>query len=291
MPQTLDSLKSHSKSTQRIVGTTRRIAESRKVAQKNGRKIMSTVFQVGKTDAWHILRRRHQSKNCLCDSGTFRIRWGERKQTSGVSYQFNSVSFAQVRADDIFPNFICTKCWLKLADFHDFYNAVDEAKSVFLRTVQKEEIPDDADIDVNTDSLESENSSSLLRDENTLLPTPDDLMDFDYVDVKPEPPRKPNETPYVSAASRVVVSHRYTVDESTSSKMDKAQLISDSLNMTCFCCGRQIRTLLDLTDHYQVEHSEERCLRVKCCDTILRLTDLLDHMEYHLHPDKFKWVS
>lgn len=43
--------------------------------------------------------------------------------------------------EDVLPKFICVDCWIKLKYFHDFYNTVAEAKSVFLKNSVKSEEP------------------------------------------------------------------------------------------------------------------------------------------------------
>lgn len=44
--------------------------------------------------------------------------------------------------DDILPKFVCTDCWCKSNEFHDFYNAVTEAQQIFLVNLVKTEEPE-----------------------------------------------------------------------------------------------------------------------------------------------------
>lgn len=52
-----------------------------------------------------------------------------------------ALPISQVSDDDILPKFVCCDCWAKLVKFHEFYNAVDEAKNLFLKDTVKDEEP------------------------------------------------------------------------------------------------------------------------------------------------------
>lgn len=49
--------------------------------------------------------------------------------------------------DDVLPKFVCTDCWSKSNRFHNFYNAVAEAKQIFLVNLVKVEEPEIFEID------------------------------------------------------------------------------------------------------------------------------------------------
>lgn len=102
-------------------------------------------------------------------------------------------------------------------------------------------------------------------------------------------PAKANEfTP-----SRVIVLPRIVDVQSVNkslARVTKAQdspHISKSMNMTCEKCDLPIKTLSALIKHYQEEHKEER-IQMKCCSTKLKIHELLDHMEYHKNPEKYR---
>lgn len=52
--------------------------------------------------------------------------------------------------EDVLPKFICVDCWIKSKYFHDFYNTVAEAKSVFLKNSVKSEEPTFFEINCNS---------------------------------------------------------------------------------------------------------------------------------------------
>lgn len=60
---------------------------------------------------------------------------------SSISFSHVVSHCRQVTDDDILPKFLCNDCWPKLEQFHEFYNAVAEAKSVYLKNTVKEEVP------------------------------------------------------------------------------------------------------------------------------------------------------
>lgn len=184
---------------------------------------------------------------------------------------------------------MCPECWLKVADFHDFYNAVDEAKKNFVEIVAKKEIP-------NVDDDNAVNYSVQCEDDDSLKSEP---MDFDFVQVEMPTIEQVNIPTNViaqrieSSAIEVKVKEKvpilaYARKPITPGNSSGAQLISEFMNMTCFYCGIQINTVYEITEHHQNEHSEEYHLRVKCCDIKLELTELVEHMEYHRQSDKYK---
>lgn len=77
------------------------------------------------------------------------------------------------------PKFICNDCWPKLEKFHEFYDAVEEAKSIFLKNTTKEEVPNF--IEINCDAIDFEE----------VIPSVKVEQEDDSEDVKTEP--MPNE--------------------------------------------------------------------------------------------------
>lgn len=190
--------------------------------------------------------------------------------------------FSQVRKQEgILPKSVCTDCWAKLADFHDFYNAVFDAESVFLKNAEEKEVPNTTE--VNYDSSECKDDVKI------------ESMDIDFVGVKSSTLedsviQKTAQNSYEADATRPTRPKRPIImtANSTPSKINSAQLISEHMKMTCFYCNIKIKTLAELTEHHQDKHSNECHLRVICCRSVLKLTDLLDHVEYHRNPNKYK---
>lgn len=190
---------------------------------------------------------------------------------------------------------MCPECWLKVADFHDFYNAVDEAKKNYVEIDAKKEIPIVDDVVNYSVQVQCEDDDSLKSEP----------MDFDFVQVEMPSlgqvniPTNATKQRIESSAIEVRAKEKVPIlaygqpmagQPMTGQPMtgSGAQLISEFMNMTCFYCGIQINTVYEITEHHQDEHSDEYHLRVKCCDTKLELTELLEHMEYHRQPDKYK---
>lgn len=69
----------------------------------------------------------------------------------------------QISENDIFPKFVCADCWTKLESFHEFYSAVDKAKSIFLKKCVKAENP--SLVEINCDFIELDGEFHSFRDE------------------------------------------------------------------------------------------------------------------------------
>lgn len=54
--------------------------------------------------------------------------------------------------DDVLPKFICTECWDKSKYFNEFYNAVAEAKNIYLKGLVKTEQPPFAEVNCDAGS-------------------------------------------------------------------------------------------------------------------------------------------
>lgn len=190
--------------------------------------------------------------------------------------------FSQVRKHDgILPKSVCTECWAKVADFHDFYNAVYDAENEFMQNAEEKDVP--IITEVNYDPSECKDDVKI------------ELMDIDFVGVK--------SSSLEESAIQTTAQNRDEADatgsmrpkrpiimtaHSTPSTNNSAKLISELMKMTCFYCNLKIKTLAELTEHHQDKHSDECHLRVICCRATLKLTDLLDHLEYHRNPNKYK---
>lgn len=223
--------------------------------------------------------------------------------------------FVQISEDDIFPKFVCTDCWTKLADFHDFYNAVDEARDIYLKRAVKEEVPSnitesngdagDCDIGDNVsvksepmdfDVDEWEMESQKLEEKYHTLQSNDafenienDYFDLEYVDDECET-QNSVETRDEFSTSKVVVRPINTDEKPSTNEIttnNAAPEISEVMNMSCFYCNFQFKTLSQLIKHFQSTHND-RCIKIRCCDTNLKMNELLEHMEYHKNPDKYK---
>lgn len=59
---------------------------------------------------------------------------------------------------------MCADCWTKLESFHEFYNAVDEAKSIYLSNFVKAE--DLSFVEINCDVIESDEEFNSIGNEH-----------------------------------------------------------------------------------------------------------------------------
>lgn len=201
--------------------------------------------------------------------------------------------YRQVEDDDIFPKHVCIDCWNKLSDFHHFYNRVDYAKTLYLVNATRSGYPTVVEVDYNV--VECENEQPSVKNE------PMDL-DLDHVNVVPQkepkkPIKKPIETlerkvPVLQAPNITGKTHQMRSRRGTPFKTYVAsttpQLISKMVKMSCFYCDHRFSSLDELSQHHKNEHSENGPIRVKCCDTKLEIHELMDHLEYHRNPNKYK---
>lgn len=204
---------------------------------------------------------------------------------------------------------MCTECWNKLQDFNKFYNAVDEAKNIYLNRTAKEEVPESNGINVDADECDDDIASvksepldfdaEVWKEQSpqeVSLSTQKSFYEYEYENGK--------EYYYISeevtddrkiqnsiikenemSTTRVVVLPKVITD--TPATINGTPQISKRMSMTCERCDLPIKTLSELIKHYQDEHKEER-IQMKCCETKLKINELLDHMKYHENPDQYR---
>lgn len=211
------------------------------------------------------------------------------------------ISF-QVSKDDHLPNTICRLCWITLKNFHEFYNAVNEAKSHFLMTFVKIEEPkfmeinwdtfgEDSDIpvvkhDSTTDCIAAvediiEESDAIDHGRNEGI---DDDDDGDESDSKEE-----HKGEWGRKRVQEIAKDETITDVSSRKNEPKASdhSISNYLNMFCELCQQPFDKLTQVGPHYKNKH-QCRSVTLKCCERQMKIADIRSHIQYHLNPDKFK---
>lgn len=204
---------------------------------------------------------------------------------------------------------MCTECWNRLEDFNRFYNAVDEAKNSYLNRMVKEEVPDATEMNAD-DEIVSVKSEPMDFDSEVWKSEPPQLEEVSIENLPPQSTfyeyEYENGEKYY-CITKVVNDDRETQDSSIEENRihtsrvvvlpkeiikkpatnNGTSQISKDMSMTCVACDLPINTISELIMHYEDEHKEAR-IQVKCCETKLEINELLDHMEYHENPDKYR---
>lgn len=245
------------------------------------------------------------------------------RKINSQRFEFESSNYCQVLKNDHLPKVICRGCSTKLKVFHDFYNAVNEARKGFLLVIMKNidlnckevnfdsvDCDDDiplvklepvADIfvtEIETSSLEG-NISDADRMKNSSV-NHFDGVDFrnDEFDTGADESEFDTATDDVDAATALNVSPETAGkrENNTAVKPKKFRrssgnfdyLISSYVNMFCDICEQPFETLTEATSHYRRNHNR-KYMYVKCCQRRIFIPgEIRDHIQYHLNPVKFK---
>lgn len=219
--------------------------------------------------------------------------------------------------DDILPKFICTDCWNKLNQFHDFYNTVAEAKTHFLANLVKIEETNFKGADVCEDDMPPVKTILINEDGPSSLRSIDDrfeieslqnqdfhdflfddrLNDLEEIDEKIEC----EEIACAKSASKYdpVLDKTLTAEVAAvlakqvydkTSKTTIKQLIPlfpQYIDMICKICETKFDALCAALHHYRDKHHQTK-IYVKCCQKLISVAYVRDHILHHLNPDVFK---
>lgn len=231
----------------------------------------------------------------------------------------NGVFSPQVSEDDHLPKFVCTECWAKLADFHEFYEAVDEAKNEFLQSAVKEELLSFEVVVPEYDAVWLEHDIASPVGNDVVAAKAEPAVDF-TIEIG-EPPKLEPSNDFMDVGDLVNDggggSDDTHNDESTTISMDNFgeasndpmvveaaaptannaledtsaavtkrydHLISHFMDMHCGECRHPFETLSDVCRHYRAQH-KQATVEMKCCQLQLRLSDIRSHIQYHVKPD------
>lgn len=219
---------------------------------------------------------------------------------------------------------ICSECWTKLWEFHKFYSSVEKAKNNYFQKlegtnfaeVKCEPIGGDAD---NQSSVKSEpieedvlkcesptprvneiknrckiqNSSnddievadSSNDDSNTEYDQCDEKFDGESgADLRRDEWTTPKPATEVMTISVATVNKNIVMRD----KFDK--LAPNYIDMVCERCKHPFTRLSEARKHYRLKH-KQRNAWVKCCQKKMDLYDIIEHIQYHLNPEIFKWAQ
>lgn len=228
-----------------------------------------------------------------------------------------------MKENDHLPKVICRGCSTKLKHFHDFYNAVNEARNGFLLEFIKNIQPNceeinfdsvDCDDDIPSVKLEpianivvAEIETSLMEGKRIDADEMDNSfidhfggVDFsnDEFDAGDDGSEFDSKADVVDGATALQSSqnndgNRENNTAISSKKFRRSSgkfdyLISSYVNMLCDICEHPFATLTEATSHYRRNHNR-KYINVKCCQRRIFIPgEIRDHIQYHLNPVKFK---
>lgn len=221
-------------------------------------------------------------------------------------FTFTSIYFQVNENDDVLPAFICTACWTKARDFHDFHESVGEAQRNY--TEIPVEVKQSADIetanttlvDSNRDEyvelmnnvetsmkseIESDDNDFSNRDFKEESSDQDDV--YDPIDCQQSSVCQSKEPP--SEPSKIVTTDLATQVYAKTSKAAKAEfvkLIPNYFDMICQFCDSTFTSLNKVSEHYQRKHNNVK-VQMKCCPAVIAMADVRDHILHHLNPNLF----
>lgn len=203
---------------------------------------------------------------------------------------------------------MCTNCWKKISDFHEFYGRVDVATNEFLKTHTKgETLPfvevkcDEIDVIENESVIVKKEVSDIMSTEaepQLLQPSPSPLESDDADEENIENDQREKEIDHfnVERSNESDNDDGHELDTNiTATPISTANgkiqnfdhLMPQYMSMTCDICDYPFKSMSGAFTHYRKEHQTQK-IHIKCCDCQLRMRDVKDHIRYHLDPDVFK---
>lgn len=243
-------------------------------------------------------------------------------ETSSGPLEYNEICNYgfQITENDHLPKSICRDCWSKLERFHQFYEAVNEAKHNYLANFVKIEAMNF--VEINCDAFESDRNAPIIKDEvvNFIQAGIRSPSLENKSDSRPHGQSKQleNSSKYSSEATtipnHIIDTQPATCDgnlagnpdcgsteETAASGIDTSitaaksivgenetndHLIANYIDMNCDSCKIPFSTLSDAISHYRNNHKHTALLR--CCQRRIKTSYIRDHVRYHLNPDTFK---
>lgn len=142
-------------------------------------------------------------------------------------------------------------------DFSEYRNESTESDPMICakEEIEEEDNDDDDDVDDATDSDSSEEQETLHLK------------------------RKRRKSPTTS-----------TETKAKKCKTDSySSLLSEYFKMMCDLCGVALSSYRDTKDHYKTIHDHEKGYLVCCSKKFYRLQNMLQHCEWHVNPESFKY--
>lgn len=244
----------------------------------------------------------------------------EKSVFSDVRRVLEIIVAFQVKENDNLPKTICRGCSTKLKHFHEFYNAVNEARKGFLLefvnnmksnctkinfgSVHCRNVDDiplvklEPKADVETSSMKDDRIDADKMNNSS----PDHFGDADFSNDAFDTDDDESEFNKKADVSNAKTAHDLSQEiagigkNTTAAKSKKVRrssgkfdyLISSYINMFCDICEHPFETLTEATLHYRREHNR-KYVNVKCCRRQISIPgEIRDHIQYHLNPVKFK---
>lgn len=181
---------------------------------------------------------------------------------------------------------MCLYCWTKLANFHEFYNAVETAKNIYLASDVKTEEPNFTV--VNCDLIEFGDDAVKAEPKEELAPLGKSAVESDGPQDK-ELNRDSKDYDGAASVSSSTVFAKSSVTKKgiTKSKNNIDHLVADYIDMACEICEHPFKTLKKARGHLRGIH-KLRSIKVKCCQRKVDLYDISGHIQSHLNPEIYK---
>ncbi|XP_075166483.1 uncharacterized protein LOC142238666 isoform X2 [Haematobia irritans] len=207
---------------------------------------------------------------------------------------------------------ICSQCWQKLTDFHEYYQNIKSHEEQRLKMVElnetknfieiKEEIPYISPSSSVADEYETEDPFLSVLDKECLK----DNTTPKTMPIKPKKRTNPSKSgksrkkeENLSIPANEIKSEE--LENVTNSKNNETkrrkgyilleeneELIRKHIQMLCQICPHTCCEFQDLVKHFKEEHPDVKP-HVKCCERKLDCpSDILQHAYYHENPDYFK---
>lgn len=191
--------------------------------------------------------------------------------------------FLKVDERDLLSKLICIDCWSKLADFHEFFNAIDGARSLYSkrRNSLKNKVPKFVEIDCDAYGF-----ADVIASANAI-----DIGDVEMLPAERNCSAKcvENKT-FEQRHKRIVIKQEIDYDVIETPDANQKQLdqfVWDYVNPWCEICSHRCDTLTEFKNHYRRMHNK-RSTRMRCCNRMVLLFNILDHIDCHMNPDKYK---
>ncbi|XP_029733262.2 transcription factor grauzone [Aedes albopictus] len=184
---------------------------------------------------------------------------------------------------------ICGPCWHQIEDFHRFYSRVEElhSRNTFFQIqlipeIKEEEIPQSFEPE------ELEDPTKIDEDMDCWPATKEeDSSEAEEEDEEEEEEDNPKRRS-LRSSSRSQQSKKPKRTRVQKKELDEVQkYVSKNLPLKCDTCSQQCKTFDDLQKHSMKEHQKRAT--VVCCDLKLAIAyRFVDHIRYHLNPNRFK---
>lgn len=192
----------------------------------------------------------------------------------------------QVSEEDILPKHICVECWTKVMDFHKFYEAVVEARHIYLNSSVNKERPNFVEINCEAIEFDADIAFVKLEPSSDADDGADNSEETEYSKSGAHAAQNDSSESHVAAEQAIEIAAKLE-DELTTENENFDHLISKYMEMHCELCQHPFATLSEASSHYRSKH-QRRTATLKCCQRRIKMPDIRDHILYHLNPDLFK---